>query len=597
MKTFLSRNRYTLILALIIISQLCYTTYMFCQREGWHIDEAWSYEFANANHQVGIYFDEKENVINYGEWLDSSVFKDYIEVQDGGAFHFSDAYYNCTANHNNPPLYNMILHAVCSFFPNTFSWWFSYFINVISFIIAMLALYALSKEINNSPAVALIACAFYGSTTAALNTFIFLRMYALLTALVILLFYVHSRLYNKNFKKPALCYISLFILVVVGGSTQYIYLFLGFCITTIFSLFLIAGRKWKVLLGYCSTMASAAITVFLLWPYDLEKFTTPSLYGAEMPYIWEVKYCLQCVFNETLGIRIPFLNPLRKAILLVIFIYALIIISGICFILRKNSRFKNFIRSLYTSTILWFKKLPIRLQKMNKLYLLFTFTWITTLLIIAKTCNIFIMSVYADRYLFCLFPIVSSLFVCILFKCIQYIHMRHFKKNRIFTVVSLALTLVALIIINHINYPCNYLFERNCDDPVISDIVKDSNVILVTKAPGNLPYYPPLFLDTKQFFVTSPFDDIDATLESMNRLNDTSSSVYLIAETSIFLSEDYQRNESSEKDTYDLEGALSCQYKLSEFLDKIASCKWVTELKYIQTEDSFKGPLAVYKLR
>lgn len=596
MKTFLSRNRYTFILVLIIISQLCYTTYMFCQREGWHTDEAWSYGFANANHQVGIYFDEKENVINYGEWLDSTVFKDYIEVQKEGTFNFSDAYYNSTANHNNPPFHNIILHTVCSFFPNTFSWWFSYFINVISFIIAMLALYALSKEISNSPAVALIACAFYGSTTAALNTFIFLRMYALLTALVILLFYVHSRLYNKNFKKPALCYISLFFLVVVGGSTQYIYLFLGFCITTIFSLFLIAGRKWKVLLGYCITMASAAITVFLLWPYDLEKFTTPSLYGAEMPYIWEVKYCLQCVFNETLGIRIPFLNPLRKAILLVIFIYALIIISGICFILRKNSRFKNFIRSLYTSTILWLKKLPIRLRKMNKLYLLFTFTWITTLLIIAKTCNIFMMGIYADRYLFCLFPIVASLFVCILFKCIQYICLHHFKKSRIFTVVSLALTLIALIIINHINYPCNYLFERNCDAPVISDIVKDSNVILVTKGSGYLPYYPPMFLDSKQFFVTSPYDDMDVMLESMNKLSDNSSPVYLIAEIACFLPENYQWDENMSESGCNIEVALSCQYKLSEYIDKIASCDWVTEIEYIQKESSYRGPLAVYKL-
>ena len=50
------------------------------------------------------------------------------------------------SDERNPPLHHMILHAICSFFPESFSWWYGYAINVLSFIGMMIALYFLGKE-------------------------------------------------------------------------------------------------------------------------------------------------------------------------------------------------------------------------------------------------------------------------------------------------------------------------------------------------------------------------------------------------------------------------------------------------------------------
>ncbi len=597
MKTLLYRHRHSFFLALIILFQLFYITYTFCQREGWHIDEAWSYGFANADHQVGININKDKEIINYSQWLDSSIFREYIEVQSEGTFQFGSTYYNCTVNHNNPPLHNLMLHAVCSFFPNTFSWWYSYFINVISFVIAAIALYALARELMHSQNAALLTCIFYGFSTGALNTFIYLRMYAFLTALVILLCYIHARLYNKRFQKNTLCFISLFFLTVIGGSTQYIFLFLAFCMTAVFSLYLLFSKRWKTLLCYCGVMALSAATVFLLWPYDIEKFTTPSLYGVEMPYLWEIKYCLQCIFNQTLGIWIPYPNPLRNAILLIVSVYVLILVTALCFIFRKNSRFKNLINRMHTSTATWIKHIPKRLYHMNKLYLLFSFTWIGTMLVIAKTCNIFVMGKHADRYLFCLFPIVAVLFSGMLYKSVQHIPLKPFRSSKKIPFISFAGLLIIFLTVNHIYYPCNYLFERHCDAPPISQIVQDSNVILLSKSFENLPFYPPMLLNTRHFFISSPFDDVDTTIEAMNKLEDNNSAVYLIAEAPYFLPEDYKRDESKPDYIYDRESMFASPYKLSEYLDKISSCSWIKEKTYIQTEDSFKGTLVVYKLR
>lgn len=69
MKTLLYRHRHSIFLALIILFQLFYITYTFCQREGWHIDEAWSYGFANADHQVGININKDKEIINYTNGL------------------------------------------------------------------------------------------------------------------------------------------------------------------------------------------------------------------------------------------------------------------------------------------------------------------------------------------------------------------------------------------------------------------------------------------------------------------------------------------------------------------------------------------------
>lgn len=599
MKTFFTKYKYAFILAMIILLQLFYITYMFCQREGWHTDEAWSYGFANADHQTGIYHDNNGTVTNYNTWLDSKTFKDYIEVQEGHSFQFDAVYYNSTAEHNNPPLHNMLLHAVCSFFPDSFSWWYSYIINAACFILAMIALFNLVKALNHSQTIALFTCFFYGSTTAALNTFIFLRMYALTTALAILLCYIHIQLYNKQFQKCCLWYVHLFIIMFLGGFSQYIFLFLGFFMTLGFSIYLLFQKRWKALLRYDAAMALSALTVLVFWSHDIKKFTNlSSIYGTDMPYIWEVKYCLQRTFNETLGIWLPYLNPLRKAILLITFVYLLIIGGGLCFLLRKNKGFQSIVRSIPSKLSSFFKTVPSRFRNMNKLYLIFTFSWVGTLLVIAKTCNIFSMGSYADRYLFCLFPIVAVLFICLLSKFLCYLGTRFTKKPKTFHYISLLCILCMLIGINHVYYPCNYLFKRECDKPVISEIVEDSNVILVTKHIGYLPYYPPMFLNIKKVFVTSPFDDVESSLQSLNDLEDTSSPCYLVIETNHFLAEDFIRDESKPDYIYNsFDEALCSPYKVSEFVDIIIkNCNWADRNDFIQKESSFRGPLSVYRI-
>lgn len=76
----------------------------------------------------------------------------------------------------------------------------------------MVLLYFWGKVLQTQIRRSFAICLFYGFTTGALNTFVYLRMYALLTMLAILSAWLHNRMYNKNFldirKEAGGCYCS-----------------------------------------------------------------------------------------------------------------------------------------------------------------------------------------------------------------------------------------------------------------------------------------------------------------------------------------------------------------------------------------------------
>ena len=128
-----------MILAGIILIQLLYSTFMFVyKKNGTHSDEIWSYGLANSYYKPfvylpdGIYQDEYrggyEGSDITGKWIDGKVMNDYVTVQKGERFTYGSVYHNQVLDHH-PPLYYSILHTICSFFPDRFSFWYAYAIN------------------------------------------------------------------------------------------------------------------------------------------------------------------------------------------------------------------------------------------------------------------------------------------------------------------------------------------------------------------------------------------------------------------------------------------------------------------------------------
>lgn len=593
MKQWIKKYRVGLILAGMIVLQLCYITYVFAfQREGYHSDEAWSYQFANANYERMICEDEDGNTINEKHWQDSQLFRDFMEVQDGMQFHYDAVLYNMSKD-LNPPLHSLLLHTICSFVPNTFSWWYAYIINIVAFVCAMIALYYFARELIGSRKMALVVCLFYGCTTGALYTFIYLRGYAILTVCSILLAFLHCRMYRQGFRIHYGHLAAIFGIMLLGSLTHYNFFILGFCFAAVFCLYTLCTKRWRFMILYGLVMALSAAVVMLLWPSAVEMFVgQDSMYSMQMPLLWEIQQCMILLGWESTGV--PFRTP--SAVfwtwMEIILLYAGILAAGIGFLLRKNDRFRAFIRRTAHGIRLFFRELPGKLRRMNKFYVLCVPVCIGTLIIIADVCDIYIMGIFSDRYLFFLMPVVSTLFLgaasWLTRKCAG-------GRRRVAAVLFVAVFAAALLY-NHRLDINRYSFQRGCDGPTIGELTADANVILVSQVNWKLAYYASQVLDSKNFFMVRADESMDV-LEELDALADTDRPVYLIAERDRFRPEDYARDETMSDEERTVTEMVTVEWKLSELVQEYAGLGWATRKEFIQEEYSFAGNLSIWRLR
>lgn len=593
MKHFIHTYKYKLLLALIILLQLAYITYLFTTREGYHSDENWSYGFANSYYQPHIWKDKDGNLTNFNQWTDSQVLRDYITVQEDEQFAYDSIYSNMSED-LSPPLHSMILHTICSLFPGTFSWWYAYIINIFSFILGMIGLYLFSVELGHSRPLALSICFFYGFTSAASNCFTFLRAYAFITAFAIFFCYLHCKMYNKGFQKITKQLILMGVIIILGGLSHYYFLALCACFMVFFAIHLFIRKNWKTALLYMGTMAASVGIIFLLFPPAIHMISGGnSIYAMHMPLIWEVKTCIQLLFNESLGIRVYFPDAVFWTIFKFVLTILAILIGGIFFLLRNESWFRKKVRRGFFKIKLTLLQFPRRYKACNHLYLLFFLAGFATLVIIAKIGNILMMGVYVDRYLFFLMPILMTMVACILYKCIQ----RLFKtKKQIICRTIFSCLLLAMLIINHIFYPYNYRFTRSCDATPIEELTNDASVIIVTSADWRLTCYTSMLRNSKNFYATS-IDSFMESLDDVDRLENSDTSVYLILETDTLRPEDWVRDESLAESKKDIVETLTSSYTLKDIENQMSLLSWSTQQTFLQTEDSFNGLLNVYRLR
>ena len=145
-------------LALIITIGLAIQTYTFVfLKDGMHCDEIWSFGLANSYYEPYIFMDADETVKhNTYEWVSGEVIKDYITVQEGEQFNYGSVWYNQSKD-MHPPLYFVLMHTFSSFFPDTYSAWFGFVINMVCYIIMLIFAYRLAKLMTNSDFFALAA--------------------------------------------------------------------------------------------------------------------------------------------------------------------------------------------------------------------------------------------------------------------------------------------------------------------------------------------------------------------------------------------------------------------------------------------------------
>lgn len=254
-----------IVFCMILALQLICMFYYGNAKQGYFVDELWSYGLANSYYHPHVY-------ANGGfarGWEMGSYFRDYLEVLPNQRFKYGSVLYN-QANDYHPPLFYMMLHTVSSLFPNTFSKWYGIVPNIVYFAISMILLFTLAKRLLRNEWAALIPVVWYGFSAGAISNVVFIRMYVLLTVWVIALMDLHTKWFidNKMSKKD---FGLLIVVAYLGFMTHYYFFLIAFFTSAFYFFYLLFNKRITDLLKYCVSMIASLLLVELTFPIAFYK--------------------------------------------------------------------------------------------------------------------------------------------------------------------------------------------------------------------------------------------------------------------------------------------------------------------------------------
>lgn len=314
-------RRYDCLFVVLLFVLLCNYIYYGANKKGYFIDEVYSYGLANSEYEPFVHFEKvdysvREWMNEYGsgnslaallcnlvkdvrilkecgwkfsesviakdynlakqynwtrntKWQPGQVFKDYLAVTKNSRFNYASVYYNQRSD-VHPPLYYMFLHTVCSFAPGVFSKWFGLGLNIVFVLAAVSILYLLVRNHLADSRCAFWTAACFGLCSGTDSMVVFLRMYALLTLIVLAFTYLHMSVIANDWKLEKRNRRLLVLVTVAGYMTQYCFLFYAAAAAVLFEVCALIRHKKKEALQYLITLFIAAIIGIILWPFSVK---------------------------------------------------------------------------------------------------------------------------------------------------------------------------------------------------------------------------------------------------------------------------------------------------------------------------------------
>lgn len=413
-KTF---NVGNIIITLIIILQLINLIYSFAVlKKGIHSDECFSYGLANAYYQPflnTLSHNDAVNVLNYNEWVSGDVIDNYFTVRADQRFAYGSVIYN-NSKDVHPPFYYMVLHTICSFFPGQFSWWYGFALNIVLFVLTQVFLYKLVKKITkDNTFLALLVCGLYGFTQGAIDTFIYIRMYAMITFFGVLSVYLHTLLLEKFDKKRLF---AIGFLTFLGGYTNYYYLIFECALTACICFYMLFKKRYKQMFMYALIQLVGAVMVIVAFPAIFDQFgffDKSFVSSAEYQgFTYEMIFYKVYMVRELFGVIIN-AAPSYLLIYLAEAILWISIIGGpLYFLFRKETWFikgrdvvivktKDFFKFMYNNTSIF--------------VVLSSIACIAVYILIGMTATILDFGVTTVRYMFISFPYIYMVLVIVIY--------------------------------------------------------------------------------------------------------------------------------------------------------------------------------------
>ena len=473
-----------ILLSLVIIFQLANITNIIVnKKKGFHSDEVFSYGLANSFYEPYLDTNGVRSLAgeghehNFNNWISGDVIREYVTVQRGEQFRYDSVWYNQSMD-RHPPLYYAVLHTMCSFFPDTFSFLFGYIINFVCFAVMQIFLYRLSRNILKSKYLALMVCIFWGFSSAAADIVIFIRMYCMLAMWGVIFLYLHSKLLETDGKPLLKQLVPLIIVTLCGALTQYLFLFLAFVTAVMFCIRYLCKKKIKVFFAYGFSLLGSVMTAQLIYPAYLPNMfaeTSPT----KTPFLKQFRLCIRYLLDALFPVTksgLIFWIPTISSIAVVLILASVPVMylfrdkAFVKAFLKKIKSLPENIRNIKPNNILL--KIWGRVKRINFISWVILISIISVMAVTSYTV-VFSQMFYVDRYLFILYPVTALLISGAVYFVISW--SKH--KKQVCAVLIIIMTMLRLSL-----FSVNYTFESSKRMENISELTKDAECIFTASS-------------------------------------------------------------------------------------------------------------------
>ena len=250
----------------VIFNVLLYITFLVIligavlNKEGYNIDEIYTYGLANSYFENPLGLEYEDGII-YEE--PAEIWMEYMTVPEWNDFNYGQVWVNQSKD-VHPPLYYALVHTISSFVPYSFSVWYAAAVNVAFAIMTLAVVQMLTSLLTENKTVLSMVSVAFVFCAGVISIATFMRMYVMTMFFVTVVTYLVYWMYKKGFSLLGM--VGVGIVSVMGTLTHYYFLIYLFFLCLIYGIYLLYKRVWKEVVLFILTMAGAGAVCLGVFP-------------------------------------------------------------------------------------------------------------------------------------------------------------------------------------------------------------------------------------------------------------------------------------------------------------------------------------------
>lgn len=272
-----------LCLGAMLVIQVVLLFYFAAQRQGYHVDELFTYFLSNNSAPNAPYPKNESDYL--ATWHTADYFRSFLTCDPSEQFQFGFVYMNQCSDVLGP-LYFVLFHLVCSFVPGTFSIYPIVAMHAALFVLSGILLWQMGRRLLHSDWAALLPVALWGFSAGAVSAGLYLRVYALLLFFLVLITFLAFRVAEHALYGEGPCiskrYVAAIAFATAGGLLTHYYfvlytLFLGL---TLGAYLLLQHRKQDLRRALCGVFLGVGGGILIFPASIMQAFTSYRGQGA-----------------------------------------------------------------------------------------------------------------------------------------------------------------------------------------------------------------------------------------------------------------------------------------------------------------------------